>query len=102
MINIYIYITADEPPSHIKTPAEPIACECDDHLDRLETELEFPISAKRLYDIMFSDEANASPSEGGVWLGKTNGTEGHGKLREKKSVLIIPLLSILFLTNYCI
>ncbi|KAI9260525.1 hypothetical protein BDA99DRAFT_560606 [Phascolomyces articulosus] len=70
-------IDPDELPSHIKTPKGPLTCDCDDHLDRLETELEFPISAKRLYDIMFSDEANASPSDGGVWLGKATGTDGH-------------------------
>ncbi|KAI8139083.1 hypothetical protein BJV82DRAFT_628160 [Fennellomyces sp. T-0311] len=70
-------VDPDQLPSHIKAPDGPVSCNCDDHLDKLETEIEFPISAKRLYDIMFSDEANASPSDGGVWAGKTAGTEGH-------------------------
>lgn len=47
----------------------------------MEIEHEFPISAKRLFELMFSDECNVTPkTDGGVWEGKTAGTEGHGKV----------------------
>lgn len=39
--------------------------------------MELPISAKRLFDLMFSDASTAPPTEGGVWKGKTEGVDGH-------------------------
>ncbi|CDH50646.1 transcription factor [Lichtheimia corymbifera JMRC:FSU:9682] len=71
-------VDPDELPSHISAPDGPKECACDQHLDKVEIEHEFPISAKRLYELMFSDECNVTPkTNGGVWEGKTSGTEGH-------------------------
>ncbi|KAI7897495.1 uncharacterized protein BX663DRAFT_481716 [Cokeromyces recurvatus] len=61
------------PPEHIQCPNEPVSCNCDDHLDRLECQITLPISAKRLYELMFSEEQ----SNGGVWAKKTEAIEGH-------------------------
>ncbi|KAI8081629.1 uncharacterized protein BX664DRAFT_268258, partial [Halteromyces radiatus] len=61
----------------IQQPSGPVSCDCDDHLDRRDAELVLPISAKRLFELMFSDESTAPPSNGGVWNAKTEGIEGH-------------------------
>ncbi|KAI9302210.1 hypothetical protein BJ944DRAFT_242579 [Cunninghamella echinulata] len=71
------YVDPDALPAHIEKPTEPIQCECEDHLDKLDVELELPISAKRLYELMFTDEKNAPPTDGGVWNAKTEAIEGH-------------------------
>ncbi|KAI8075098.1 hypothetical protein BC940DRAFT_287440 [Gongronella butleri] len=67
----------DALPAHITAPTEPVVCACDDHLDRLDVEMELPVSAKRLFELMFSDEANAPPTAGGVWNKKTEAIQGH-------------------------
>ncbi|KAI8337075.1 hypothetical protein BC941DRAFT_426643 [Chlamydoabsidia padenii] len=71
------FIDPDAIPDHIEKPSGPITCDCDDHLDRRDAEMELPISAKRLYELMFSDETTAPPTDGGVWKGKTEGVQGH-------------------------
>ncbi|KAI9486207.1 MAG: hypothetical protein EXX96DRAFT_475404 [Benjaminiella poitrasii] len=63
----------DLPPSSIQCPEGPVSCDCADHLDRLECQLTLPISAKRLYELMFSDEQK----ENSVWEQKTAAIEGH-------------------------
>ncbi|KAI7870123.1 hypothetical protein BDF14DRAFT_144215 [Spinellus fusiger] len=70
-------VDPDALPASIPSPSGPCTCECTDHLDRLESESEFPISAKRLYELMFSDEKNAPPSDGGIWHTKTESMQGH-------------------------
>ncbi|KAG0174817.1 SNF1-interacting protein [Apophysomyces sp. BC1021] len=67
----------DEPPAHIRVPKGESTCECDNHLERLEVQLELPIAAKRLYEMMFSDEKTGPPSDGGVWKSKTEAIAGH-------------------------
>ncbi|CAO3627035.1 unnamed protein product [Cunninghamella blakesleeana] len=71
------FVDPDALPNGIEKPSEPIDCECEDHLDKLDVELELPISAKRLYELMFSDEKTAPPTDGGVWNSKTEAIEGH-------------------------
>ncbi|KAI9321203.1 hypothetical protein BX666DRAFT_2023358 [Dichotomocladium elegans] len=71
-------VDPDQLPPDIVAPDGPVGCLCSEHMDKMVTEMEFPISAKRLFDLMFSDEYNATPeTDGGVWAGKTAGTEGH-------------------------
>lgn len=77
-------------------PKKPVSCKCDDHLDKLESEIELPISARRLYELMFSDEQNVTPAtNGGVWEKKAIGTEGHGK-----NFIYLSCRSLLVLTSY--
>ncbi|KAI8890658.1 hypothetical protein K501DRAFT_236218 [Backusella circina FSU 941] len=72
------YIDPDMPPSHIEVPESMVECGCDDHLDKQDIQLNLPISAKRLYELMFSDEQTSTPStDGGVWSDKTAAIEGH-------------------------
>ncbi|CAO3595848.1 unnamed protein product [Absidia cylindrospora] len=71
------FVDPDTLPDHITKPSGPLDCQCDDHLDRRDAEMELPISAKRLYELMFSDEATAPPANGGVWNSKTEGIDGH-------------------------
>lgn len=68
------------PPSHIHVPKGPVECNCDDHLEKEGEQVTLPISAKRCYELLFSNEKTAPPSTGGVWEGKTNAIEGHGKI----------------------
>ncbi|KAL0075818.1 hypothetical protein J3Q64DRAFT_1370407 [Phycomyces blakesleeanus] len=42
-------------PDNIEKPTEPVTCGCQDHLDKKETEVPLHISAKRLFDMMFSE-----------------------------------------------
>lgn len=71
---------ADMPPSHITCPDNPVDCNCDDHLEKQDAQIILPISAKRCYELLFSDEQTAPPTTGGVWEKKTAAIEGHGKL----------------------
>lgn len=68
------------PPSHIHVPNGPVECNCDDHLEKETQQATLPISAKRCYELLFSNEKTAPPSNGGVWKAKTNAIEGHGKI----------------------
>ncbi|CEP12823.1 hypothetical protein [Parasitella parasitica] len=43
-------------PDDFKIPSAPVSCGCENHLDKLEAEIEVPISAKHLYYIMFAEE----------------------------------------------
>ncbi|KAI8332417.1 hypothetical protein BC941DRAFT_436607 [Chlamydoabsidia padenii] len=70
------FVDPDALPDHITKPTEPITCNCDDHLDRCDTQVELPISAKRLFHLMFSDELTGPPTNGGVWNNKTEGIKG--------------------------
>lgn len=70
---------ADMPPSNIECPSSVVDCQCDDHLERKDVQITLPISAKRCYELLFSDEQNAPPTDGGVWAKKTVAIEGHGK-----------------------
>ncbi|KAI9487540.1 MAG: hypothetical protein EXX96DRAFT_535688 [Benjaminiella poitrasii] len=56
------------PPEGFKAPSEPVSCGCDNHLDKLEAEIEVPISAKHLYYIMFSED---NPDYVKLWERKT-------------------------------
>ncbi|KAI8374045.1 hypothetical protein EDC96DRAFT_437703 [Choanephora cucurbitarum] len=67
----------DMPPANIECPKGPVECNCDDHLDRQDIQINLPISAKRLFELMFTDEQNAPPTDGGVWNQKTAAIEGH-------------------------
>ncbi|KAI9246007.1 hypothetical protein EDC94DRAFT_529843 [Helicostylum pulchrum] len=67
----------DMPPLHIHVPNGPVECNCDDHLEKETQQATLPISAKRCYELLFSNEKTAPPSNGGVWKAKTNAIEGH-------------------------
>ncbi|KAI7855698.1 hypothetical protein BDC45DRAFT_544871 [Circinella umbellata] len=60
----------DEIPSHIQVPTGPCLCECNDHLDKIETEVQLPISAKRLYDLLFDSQDTS------IWETKNNAGGG--------------------------
>ncbi|KAI8646412.1 hypothetical protein BD408DRAFT_380453 [Parasitella parasitica] len=55
-------------PDDFKVPSAPVSCGCDNHLDKLEAEIEVPISAKHLYYIMFAEENYHAAS---IWERKT-------------------------------
>ncbi|KAI7865519.1 hypothetical protein BDF14DRAFT_1883469 [Spinellus fusiger] len=42
-------------PSTLEKPTEPVQCKCNDHLDKVEVQVEMNISAKQLFDILFSE-----------------------------------------------
>ncbi|KAI8332635.1 hypothetical protein BC941DRAFT_474061 [Chlamydoabsidia padenii] len=56
----------DDLPSHIQAPAGPINCNCNDHLEKMEYEMDLPISAKRLYEVLFSEESTGAAANGGI------------------------------------
>ncbi|KAI9321723.1 hypothetical protein BX666DRAFT_2023819 [Dichotomocladium elegans] len=47
----------DEVPANIQVPKGPAGCKCDEHLDKVEDEVELPVSAKKLYDYLFGEES---------------------------------------------
>lgn len=55
-------------PADFKAPSGPVSCGCDNHYDKLEAEIEVPISAKHLYYMLF-DETN--PNYIDIWERKT-------------------------------
>ncbi|CAO3658004.1 unnamed protein product [Rhizopus stolonifer] len=66
---------ADDPhalPSDFKLPSEPVSCKCENHLDKLESEVELPVSAKKLYYTLFDDE---NPNYMDIWERKTLGNK---------------------------
>ncbi|CAO3587414.1 unnamed protein product [Absidia cylindrospora] len=65
----------DAIPDHINKPTGSVTC-CHEHLDRFDAEVELPISAKRLFELMFSDESTGPSTNGGVWNNKTEGIDG--------------------------
>ncbi|KAI8143142.1 hypothetical protein BJV82DRAFT_611536 [Fennellomyces sp. T-0311] len=62
--------SSEEIPPHIQIPSGPCACDCGDHLDKIESEVELNISAKRLYDLLFASEDTA------IWEAKNNAGGG--------------------------
>ncbi|KAI7873220.1 uncharacterized protein EV154DRAFT_528530 [Mucor mucedo] len=56
------------PPEDFKLPTGPVNCGCDNHLDKLEAEIEVPISARHLYYLLFSED---NPNYLDIWEKKT-------------------------------
>nr|CAG8600533.1 10993_t:CDS:10 [Entrophospora candida] len=44
-------------PSNIPQPRGPIRCVCTNHLEKLEAEIEYPVSAKKLFDMIFDEKS---------------------------------------------
>ncbi|CAJ0750970.1 19128_t:CDS:10 [Entrophospora sp. SA101] len=44
-------------PSNIPQPRGPIRCACTNHLEKLEAEIEYPVSAKKLFDMIFDEKS---------------------------------------------
>lgn len=59
----------DDIPSHIQIPKGPVSCNCDEHMDKIESEVQLPVSAKKLYDYMFGDDIT-------VWESKNTASNG--------------------------
>ncbi|KAL9548325.1 hypothetical protein MBANPS3_005731 [Mucor bainieri] len=55
-------------PDDFNHPSAPVSCGCENHLDKLEAEIEVPISAKHLFYIMFAEE---NPHAIDIWEKKT-------------------------------
>lgn len=66
----------EELPANIKEPLGPVSCDCKDHLDKLEGEIEVSISAKKLFEYLFSDDQTGPAGSGGVW-NKMNAAKGN-------------------------
>ncbi|KAJ2964425.1 hypothetical protein NQZ79_g644 [Umbelopsis isabellina] len=81
-VNIII-ISSDDLPANFKEPSGPVSCDCKDHLDKLEGEMEFPISAKKLFTYLFSEEKTGPAENGGVW-NKMNTSKGNSGLSVTK------------------
>lgn len=72
-------------PSDFKLPSEPVSCKCENHLDKLESEVELPVSAKKLYYTLFDDE---NPNYMDIWERKTLGNKSKGKItRDRRNVI---------------
>lgn len=56
-------------------------CKCENHLDKLESEVELPISAKRLYHILFDEE---NPQYLDIWERKTAENKSRGKKKKER------------------
>ncbi|CAG8453298.1 10152_t:CDS:10, partial [Cetraspora pellucida] len=93
----------DDWPSHITQPSEPVECKCTDHLEQLEIEVEYQISAKKLFDMLF-DEKSAiwerlhqkkgnTLLHSGPWV--IDNSEGGERKRELKFIMPVnnPLLA---------
>ena len=49
-------------------PLGPIACECEDHLDKVEAKVTLPCTARALYEYMFSDkQSGQAAGKNGIW-----------------------------------
>ncbi|CEI87900.1 hypothetical protein RMCBS344292_02305 [Rhizopus microsporus] len=59
---------AHAPPKDFKAPTGPVSCGCSNHLDKLESEVELPVSAKQLYYLLFDDD---NPNYIDIWEKKT-------------------------------
>lgn len=70
------HLAADELPANVKEPSGPVLCDCKDHLDKLEGEIEVPVSAKKLFEYLFSDEQTGPSANGGAW-NKMNTSKGN-------------------------
>lgn len=71
-------LIAHAPPEGFKEPTGPVSCGCDNHYDKVEAEIEVPISAKHLYYILFSEE---NPNYKDIWEKKTVENKSKGKFR---------------------
>ena len=47
-------ITAEAWPSNIPLPTSEVKCECSDHYEKVEVDMTFPVSAKALFDTLFT------------------------------------------------
>jgi hypothetical protein len=56
-INFFFLKKKDDLPSNIPQPKGPVECCCPDHLEKIEVEQEFPVSAKKLFDIIFDEKS---------------------------------------------
>lgn len=68
-------------PEDFSSPSGPVSCGCDNHLDKLEAEIEVPISAKHLYYIMFAEE---NPHAIDIWEKKTVENKSKGSNESTK------------------
>lgn len=59
-------------PNDIPKPKGEVSCDCADHLEKKEADLVLPVSAKQLYQLMFSDEQT------GIWF-KLNKAKNNGE-----------------------
>lgn len=79
-------------PSHIQAPAGPLQCNCTDHLEKMEYEMDLPVPAKKLYDMLFSEDAGPQ----GLWQQKTNASgsrgqwEKHPSLKRMETLILFP------------
>ncbi|KAI9019344.1 hypothetical protein CLU79DRAFT_758381 [Phycomyces nitens] len=55
-------------PDNIEKPTEVVTCGCQDHLDKKEAQIPISISAKRLFDMMFSEsQSGEEAGSKGIW-----------------------------------
>ncbi|KAG9285079.1 hypothetical protein G9A89_009890 [Geosiphon pyriformis] len=88
----------DEFPQHIPHPSAPVNCGCSDHLERQEAVLEFHVSAKKLFDMLFDEKSTfwerLHKKKGnrlqhlGSWVTDNSNAEGERK-REIKFVMTV-------------
>lgn len=64
-------------PEGFNHPSDPVECGCDNHLDKLEADIEVPISAKHLYYIMFAED---NPRAIDIWERKTVENKSRGNI----------------------
>ncbi|RCH98955.1 SNF1-interacting protein [Rhizopus stolonifer] len=57
-----------ESPQDINAPSGPVFCGCENHLDKLESEIQLPISANELYQLLFGENKE-------LWEKKTTGNK---------------------------
>jgi hypothetical protein len=79
-LDIDFYIV-HAPPKDFKAPTTPVSCGCSNHLDKLESEVELPVSAKQLYYLLFDDD---NPNYIDIWEKKTVENKSKSKPSKKK------------------
>lgn len=77
------FYIAHAPPKDFKAPTGPVSCGCSNHLDKLESEVELPVSAKQLYYLLFDDD---NPNYIDIWEKKTVENKSKSKHFKKKCV----------------
>lgn len=77
-----------ESPQDINAPSGPVFCGCENHLDKLESEIQLPISANELYQLLFGENKE-------LWEKKTTGNKSRGE-REFFRITIKTLLTFFF------
>ncbi|KAG0186221.1 SNF1-interacting protein [Apophysomyces sp. BC1034] len=66
-------------PDNLQKPKGPVTCDCNDHLDKKEAEVVLQMSAKQLFEYLFSEKLSGSNAgENGIWakLNKVKGNSG--------------------------